>query len=385
MIPMPRLGAICVVDEPSEGHRAEPGYEGLPIHVRELVRERGWVEGAGTLFLSPHPSLRLYAEKPGVRELPPCPAYDWPSAGIVDIRGSGASLSPTMLESCKRTVEAGGRVGIIVNRLGYATSVSCNACGTVLSCANCELSLVMHGTMLVCARCGYSERFAEGCGGCGSGRLTPTGLAVERVREEVSRIVGSRVGLLTAADRDQEDAPVVVGTARCITSEEWDLVAMADVDALLQGSGMGSVERAFRVIYAAAEASRGRLLVQTRSPGHYALQAALRGDYTSFAAAELPRLRHLGYPPYGHLASLTFEGDEGVVRSAVESRLRPAIEPNVMVSDPVPARSGGQSSWQVLLRSRDREAVSRAGAMAVCVARDASGLKACIEINPEEV
>ncbi|MDQ4105556.1 MAG: hypothetical protein M3157_00050 [Actinomycetota bacterium] len=386
LIPMPRLGAICVVDEPNEGHRAEPGYEGLPIHVRELVRERGWIEGAGTLFLSPHPSLRLYAEKPGVRELPPRPAREWPSASIVDIRGSGASLSPTMLETCKRTVEAGGRVGVIANRLGYATSVSCNACGTVLSCPDCELPLVLHGATLVCSRCGYSERFADGCGGCGSGRLTPTGLAVERVREEVSRALGCRVGLLTAAERDQEDAPIVVGTSRCVTSEEWDVVAVTDVDALLQGSGMSSVERAFRMIYAAAEASRERLIVQTRSPGHYALQAALRGDYTSFAAAELPRLHRLGYPPYGHLASLTLEGSEDAVRGAVESRLRSAIEPDVMVSAPAPARSGGKSSaWRVLLRSRDREAVSRAGALAAHMVRDACRLKAHIEIDPEEV
>jgi primosomal protein N' (replication factor Y) len=386
LIPMPKLGAICVVDEPDEGHRAEPGYEGLPIHIREVVRERGWVEGAGTLFLSPHPSLRLYAEKPEIRELPPRIAEEWPSASIVDVRGSGVSLSPTMLESCKRSVEAGRRVGIIANRLGYSTSISCNACGTVQSCPDCDLPMSLHKPMLVCNRCGYSKRVTGECGACGSGRLTPTGLAVERVREEVARSLDRRVGLLTAGDRNQVDAPVVVGTASCITAEKWDVVAVTDLDALLLGSSMGSVERAFRLIYAAAEAARWRLLIQTRSPGHYALQAALRGDYAAFAAAELPRLRAFGYPPYGHLASLTFEGSGDVVRGAVESKLRPAVGPDVAMSDPVPAAgSGGKRSWRILLRSRELEPTSRAGALAVRVARSTYGLKARIEMDPEEV
>ncbi len=386
LIPMPRLGAICVVDEPDEGHRAEPGYEGLPIHIREVVRERGWIEGAGTLFLSPHPSLRLYAEKPEIRELPPHTAKEWPSASIVDLRGSGVSLSPTMLEACKRSIEAGGRVGMIANRLGYATSVSCNACGTVQSCPDCDLPMSLHKPVLVCNRCGYSERITAECRVCGSGRLTTTGLAVERVREEVSRVLGCRSGLLTAGNRDQVGAPIVVGTARCITAERWDVVAVTDVDALLQGSRMGSVERAFRLIYGAAEAASQRLLIQTRSPGHYALQAALRGDYAAFAAAELPRLRAFEYPPYGHLAALTFKGSEDVVRGAVESKLRPAVGTDVAMSDPVPTEGAGDTqSWRVLLRSRERKSASKAGALAVRVAQSTCGLKAQIEMDPEEV
>ena len=386
LIPMPRLGAICVVDEPDGGHRGEPGYEGLPIHVREIARERGWIEGSGTLFLSPYPSLKLYADKPEVRELPARSAHEWPSASILDIRKTGLSISPTLIETCRLSVEAGGRVGIIANRLGRATSVSCNACGTVQSCPNCDLPLSQHKTSLTCIRCGYFREYSEGCGVCGSGRLTPTGLPVERVREEVSRALGYEIGLLTAAESDKPDTPVVVGTAHRITGRKWDLVAVADVDALLQGSGIGSVERAFRLIFAAAEAARERLVIQTRYPDHYALQAALRRDYPAFAAAELPRLHHLGYPPYGHLAALTFNGPRESVRHAVKSTLRPDLDPAVTMSEPVPVWGNGEASaWKVLLRSTDREAVSKSVALATKLARSSNGPKVRIEIDPEEV
>ena len=387
LLPLASLGAICVVDEPNDTHRAGPGYEGLPIHVRDVALERARIEGAGVLFLSPSPSLRLYAgERYRIQELPARQPRRWPAVRIVDVRGSGLILDSTLLDACRRR---GERVGVVANRLGYATAVICNGCGTVRSCPNCDLPLTLHekAGSLVCGRCGSRERAADPCRECGSDRVSPTGLAVERVREEISVTLGEPVGLITASERELEDAPVVVGTAHCILEREWDAVILPDPDALLLGSGIGAVERAFRLIYGAAEAARRLLLVQTRLPEHYALQTAVRGDYPAFVAAELPRLRALGYPPFAHLASLTLEGPGDSVRLAVESRLRPALEPSaVEMSAPVLiADAGGSPGWRVLLRSGDRSAVARAATMAARLAAETPGLKARVEVDPVEV
>jgi primosomal protein N' (replication factor Y) (superfamily II helicase) len=388
LLPLARLGTICVVDEPNEAHRAEPGYEGLPIHVRDVALERGRIEGTGVVFFSPFPSLRLYAQKTRIQELPARQAENWPTVRIVDVRGSGTLLSSTLLGACRRCVQEGGRVGVVVNRLGYATAVRCNPCGAVRSCPDCDLPLTLHERvrLLVCNRCGFRAEAVDGCGECGSGRMSPTGLAVERVRGEISASLGQPVGLFTAGERELEDAPVVVGTARCILDEEWDAVILPEADSLLLGSSIGAVERAFRLIYGAAETARELLLVQTRLPEHYALRAAVRGDYPAFAVAELPRLGSLGYPPFAHLASLTLEGSEDAVRRAVESRLRPALEPEVKMSAPVLfASAGGPPTWRMLLRSGDRSAVARAGTLAAHLSREISGLKARVEVDPEEV
>jgi primosomal protein N' (replication factor Y) len=215
---------------------------------------------------------------------------------------------------------------------------------------------------------------------------------VERVRAELAGTLDVEVGLLTAGVREVEGAPVVVGTAHCVLEEKWDLVVIPDADSLLF-AGAGSTERGFRILYGAAEASRNRLLVQTRSPEHYVLRAALRGDYEAFAAAELPKRRALGYPPHVHLAEITFEGSEEAVRRAVESRLRPALGSEVELLDPVPLaapfpRGGERSAWRVLLRSRKRAAVAEAAALAARLAAETRGwgrLKAHINMDPEEV
>ena len=226
------------------------------------------------------------------------------------------------------------------------------------------------------------------CDECGSERVDFVGLTAERARTDLARILGEPVGLLTANVREGEECRVIVGTPRFIHDGEWEIVIVPDADSLLLGSGMGSVERAFRVLHGAAGSARKRLLVQTRMPDHYALRAALRGDYPAFATAELPRLRSAGYPPYAHLAALTFEGPEESVRRAVESDLLPALEAGVEASELTPfAASGADPVWRVLLRSADRSAVSRAGAFAARqVAKlGKSGPRVRVDVDPEEV
>jgi primosomal protein N' (replication factor Y) len=392
LVPMKRLGAICVVDEPNEAHRAGPGYEGVPIHVRELAIARGRIEAAPVLFFSPFPSLRLYAPESGVLRLPPRDPDRWPSVAVVDMRGTGAVLSSTLREACSRTIRVGGRAGIVVNKVGRAMGFSCKRCGFVWACPECSSSMALRDTSgaatLFCKHCGHREDAAEECPACGSDRLGGTGYAVERAREELARALRVGVGLATADVREDEEAPVVVGTARCILETEWDLVVIPDTDSLLCG-GAGSIEKGFRLLYRAAELSRSRLLVQTRSPEHHVLQAALRGDYDAFAAAELPKRRRLRYEPHAHLAEVVFEGTEETVQRAVESRLRPALENGVEMLDPVSVPGdGGRPVWRVLLRSRKRGALAKTAALVGRLAaetRGRGGLKARINMDPEEV
>lgn len=388
LLPLPRLGVICVVDEPNEAFRAEPGYEGLPLHARDIALRRGADGGASVVLLSPTPTLRLYGS--GVEELPARPAASWPAVRLVDMRGTGAVFSATLLDACRSAIEAGERVGVLVNRIGAAVSVSCNRCGAVRSCPMCDLPLAPHGTgrsaALVCGRCGHREADSGKCPQCGSPRLSVTGLAAEKVRAELRAALKVPVGLLTAGEKSDVDAPVVVGTTRLVQHLEWALICVPDADSLVLGSGTGSVERGFRTLYRAAESARIRLVVQTRNPEHYTLQAALRSDYRGFAAAELPRLRTLGYPPYAHLAEAVFSGPENAVRDAVESRLRPKLPPTVWMSAPVPAGSGRSSGWRVLLRAGERREVARAATMAARLGgRKANGLKVLVDVDPEEV
>ena len=382
--PLSRLGVVCVIDEPNEAHRAGPGYEGVPIHARDLALERGRQRGAGVLFLSPVPSVSLYAPSSGVRELESREPERWPAGRVVDMGGTGAMLSPDLVKACRDNLAAGERTGVLVNRLGHAKALFCPSCGKPFT---------LHGDPGTSSTgCEHREPAPGKCPHCGSGRLLATGITVCRVQQELSRTLGVTVGLRTAEDHENDSAGVIVGTPRYILADSWKTVAIPDADSLLFGEDPGAGERAFRLIYGCAGACR-QLLVQTRYPEHPILQGALEGDYPAFAQAELERRRSLDYPPYTHLAAIDFSGPESRVKDAIESRLRPGLDAAVELAGPAPrARPGGQPAWRVLLRSSDRAAVARGAAF---FAREAArgksgdrrlrGLEVQVYMDPEEV
>jgi primosomal protein N' (replication factor Y) (superfamily II helicase) len=407
LLPLSRPGAICVVDEPNPAHRAGPGFEGIPLHVRELALERGNREGAAVLLLSPAPSLALYAAARSgeVRELPTTEPASWPEARVVDMRGSGAAVGRDLVEACREGMVEDGGVGVVVNRLGYATAVSCAQCGVAVACGSCGLPLVLHGGSgmgelrgeMVCHQCAARAAVPRNCSGCGSERLVPTGLAVERVRDLLAERLGGRVGLATAERHSRPDARVIVGTAHEIFAKSWDTVLVPDADSLLLGGGVLGAERGFRALYSAAASARRRVAVQTRDPENAVLEAALRGDYPAFAALELPRRRRAGYPPYRHLAALTLEGEESAVRRAVESVLR-LRESGVEALEPVPLADVTRAdAWRVVLRARRRSDLAQAVSLtaelppsgSACGAANGSprgeARRIQIELDPEEV
>lgn len=392
LLPVPGPAAIVVLDEPNGAHRAETGHEGVPLHVREISLARVRSEGATAVFISPTPSLRLWDPASGTRRLPAREPTKWPSARVVDLRGTGAVLSSALLGACRAHLDAGGRVGVLVNRLGRASLITCAACGHVPSCPRCALPLVPLGSpgskrgddALLCRRCGRREEALARCPECGSERIFEAGVAVEGVRDALAEALDVEVGLLTSAHRHAEGAAVIVGTARHVAGGRWDLVVVPDADALLFGGGVDPVEAGFRALYRAAEAGRETILAQSRKPEHPALLAALRGDYEGFAEDHLPKRRALGFPPHGHGAEVAFRLSEGAARRAVESWLREADprSSGVELAGPVPA-AGEDAARKVLMRGRGLAEVAGAAArLGRYLAK--GGVRVRITVDPEE-
>jgi primosomal protein N' (replication factor Y) len=385
LVPAARLGVVCIVDEPNEAYRASSAadYESVPFHVREVALERARLEGAGAVMISNVPSLELYARRGSLEELPRIEAPGRPGVVIVDMRGSGETLSSTLLEEVEGGLRS-GRVGVLVNRLGYATVVRCNRCGAVALCGRCDLPWQFHrdNRSFVCRSCGDSKPATGRCEACGSERLSFTGLTVERVREDLERALDTPVGVVTAEREEAPEARLVVGTAHRVLRREWDVLTIPDADSLLLGGGFRAVERGFRAIFTAGEQARERLVLQTRDPEHYALQAALRRDYAGFARAELAHRRTLEYPPYSCVAVLTLEGGEEAVSRAVESSL-PELDPEVRALGPIPLENG--SRWRVVLRAPERAAVAASAGRIVQEISEGRRVKLRIDIDPEEV
>jgi len=165
------------------------------------------------------------------------------------------------------------------------------------------------------------------------------------------------------------EVKILLGTqmiAKGLDFPNVTLVGVINADTTLHFCDLRAAERTFQLVtQVAGRTGRGdkggRVLVQTFSPDHYAIMAAIDHDYARFAAEELPsRQAHL-YPPFASLIRLIVRGESEATTEqfaeAVGDKLRPAVEAAAIehrVLGPAPcpiAKLRGLFRYHVLLSS----------------------------------
>jgi primosomal protein N' (replication factor Y) len=144
------------------------------------------------------------------------------------------------------------------------------------------------------------------------------------------------------------------------------LVGVVSADTSLNLPDFRAGERTFQLLsQVAGRAGRGRaggkVIIQTFSPGHYAIQAAARHDYASFYEQEIAFRRQLHNPPFTRLARLVFvhTNDAACQREAEKMKQRLLEEiasrgvAGIDIIGPAPAfihRLRGRFRWHLVLR-----------------------------------
>jgi primosomal protein N' (replication factor Y) len=203
----------------------------------------------------------------------------------------------------------------VLNRLGRSRLLTCRVCGTVAACDRCGAAVNQSDAgVLRCAAC--STERPPVCAACGSGRFKNLRAGVARAREELEALAGEPVVEVTATAGDPTEARVAVGTEAVLHrlgAGSVGAVAFLDLDQELLAPRYRAAEQALALVARGARAvggraAGGRLLLQTRSPDHAVVRAALLGDPSRFAEPELERRRVLGYPPAAALALVSGAG-----------------------------------------------------------------------------
>jgi primosomal protein N' (replication factor Y) len=115
---------------------------------------------------------------------------------------------------------------------------------------------------------------------------------------------------------------------------------------------------------AGRSARGGKVILQTFSPEHYAIQFASKHDVNGFYLHELAYRKQLGYPPFARLARLEYRHSD--ILKAEEECMRLADKLKVRIESegrhqteligPVPSfftKENGQYRWQIVLRGPD--------------------------------
>jgi primosomal protein N' (replication factor Y) (superfamily II helicase) len=309
--PVGGLAAVVVIDEHEEAHQQE---QAPTWHARDVAVERARRAGVPCLLTSPCPTLEALAAGPLHAPPRPTERAGWPVVEVVDRREEDPYRAGLFSPALVRTLRGDGRVLCVLNRTGRSRLLACAACGAVARCEACGAAARQPAEVLVCDRCGTERPVV--CLECGGTRLRNIRAGVARVREELAALAGEPVEEVTAASDAAPAARVVVGTEAVLQRvDRADVVAFLDLDQELLAPRYRAAEQALALVARAARiAARsgpagaraaGRVLVQTRSPDHEVVRAAVHGDPARVADAERDRRELFGFPPATALAAVS--------------------------------------------------------------------------------
>ncbi len=389
-LPVAKLGLIVIDEchETSYKQEQNPRYHAVPTAAK-----LAHLAGAKLVLGSATPGLtEVYAAEAGRIQLIKLTKRvlnrPMPQATIIDMRkpaGNGTNyfLSDPLLEALTKTLAERRQSLLFLNRRGTASSQICDNCGTVTLCPNCQLPLTFHAdTMkLICHFCNFRATPAAVCTSCNRAELHYVGGGTKRIETEMQRLLpDARIYRLDKDSAKAEELPqlyrdlhagvidILIGTqmvAKGLDLPNLDLVGVINADSMLHLPDFSSAERCFQLLtQVSGRAGRGnqpgRVLIQTRTPDHPAIQAAARGDFWGFAEPELAARQLLGYPPFRFLLKLTFSHKTEPTTISAAQALYATLKtnPQVRVLGPAPAfheRLGGKYHWQLVVKAARRQ------------------------------
>ena len=422
--PFQRLGLI-VVDE--EGDGAYKQEETPRYNARDLAVVRAQLRRIPVILGSATPSLESrenaargkYTLLRMTRRVESRPL---PEAETIDLRKEKGEkddkgfviFSATLKKILRETFDAGEQAIILINRRGYAPYLLCRECGHEFRCRDCSVTLTVHRrqALLICHYCGLRVPMPKNCPLCAGEVLQPIGFGTEKVEErflrefpdvpvevldrDSTRKKGSLVAILDRFRRG--DTRALIGTQMLSKGHHFPnvtLTAVLNADSILGYPDFRSAEKTFYLLTQVAGRAgrgelRGKVMIQTAFPTHYAIQHALRHDYESFYEAEIQFRKTFHYPPVTSMIAILFRGENlaDVDRAAREcgTRLEEAVQPlaGTRIQGPAAAplaRIKGVWRFQILLRSPHRVALRRA-VEAVMLPRTFKGVDVAIDVDP---
>ncbi len=409
--PIENIGLIVVDEE----HEASYKQDSNPrYNARELAAERARYSHAVLLLGSATPSLESFYACVGPRKrhirkgsesrngdsnaLPNAAKTHLvemetridnrplPTVEVVDLREEfkkrKAMFSLRLTEAIQARLAAREQIILFLNRRGYASFILCRDCGYVAKCPHCAVSLAYHSydRTLKCHHCEYAGPAPQICPDCRSAKVKAFGLGTEKVEEEVricfpeARVV--RLDRDTTANKGEHarilnefrtgEANILIGTqmvAKGLDFPSVTLVGVVSADTSINMPDFRAAERTFQLLTQVAGRSGrgekpGEVIIQTFSPDHYAVQAAVSQDYRAFYEKEIIFREELKYPPFTRFANMISVDEKekpAELRAvALAAALEKVVPEDIEIIGPSPApitRLRGMYRFHVALKA----------------------------------
>jgi len=228
------------------------------------------------------------------------------------------------------------RTFLYVNRKGFAPYTVCSDCGSIHSCEICRGPLVLYKntrglknpdtgklvqTFYMCHSCGRIYGSNTTCRNCSGWRLTPLGVGLEKVQEEIKKLFPKIKVFSLSSDivkdykrgyeiiKNFMESPgsVLVGTEMALLymHEAVEHVAVTSIDGLFATPDYRISERALNILLRAKLLAGKTFTIQTRSPTLPLFEAVISGNILDFYRNEIAERKNFSYPPFTVLVKIT--------------------------------------------------------------------------------
>lgn len=244
-------------------------------------------------------------------------------------------LSPELEDLIRTNTAENTHLFIFAVRRGLSPSTVCDDCGNIVMCKQCKATVVLHTSpetgrnYFMCHVCGERRSADEHCQVCDSWRLTPLGIGIDRVQEEITTLFPDVDVFKIDADSTKTDKKVrevlekfkakpgsiLLGTELAMQhyNEKVEHTAIVSLDSLFGLPDFRIQEKImYTLVRLRAQAARS-ILVQTRKSEQKVFEYGLKGNLSDFYRATVDERKQFSYPPFSILIKITIEGKKDTI------------------------------------------------------------------------
>lgn len=324
-------------------------------------------------------------------------------------------ISKQLKNAIDQTIAKNEQVMLLLNRRGFASFLECERCHSVVRCPECNSSLTYHKeeNNLKCHRCDLTFPYPKYCLECGHHSFYHFGFGTEAVHEEIKKmypnntiarldtdVVKDRSSVNILNDFQDHKIDILIGTQMISKGHDFENVTLSAVimaDVGLKIPNYMASENAFSLIYqtigrAGRGHKKGKAIIQTFNPTHYAIQLAAKQDYEAFFKQEMIIRKLSKFPPYWNLVLIHIYAQNGVDINQVSGELREILEKNIenFIADtsivgpykPYISRYGPYYKRLILLRTKNLSFLNDSLKKISDAASLDRNIKIEIEVNP---
>ncbi len=260
-------------------------------------------------------------------------------------------IGDKLKELISNTISNNENLFLFCARKGLSPITICSDCGTVVSCKNCKMPVVLYGkkeeaggakNIFVCNHCREKFDTRITCTHCGGWRLNPMGIGTEKVKEEIEKIFPKanififdkdHVNTQKKAEKIRNNfygspGSICIGTEMAIPylNQKIENTAVVTLDSYFSIPDFQINEKVFHILLEMRYISLKEFIIQTRQENTKIFEYATKGNLIDFYRDEIEERKTLGYPPFNKYIKITLEGEKNTIRKEME-KIKTFFEP----------------------------------------------------------